>query len=159
VVKKKYIVFATITSKTKGKKPILVGGSAVEFYTQGAYKSLDLDVIAIKKELEPTLKAMGFKKSGRHWYNEDVSLKIVSSQTKEKVKKVNIEKYTIHMISVEDLIVDRLNACKYWKSQLDCEQAEYLLKAYYPSLNKTYLEKRAREEGVSKRLNTLKNLI
>lgn len=159
MVTKKYIVFATITSKIQGKKPILVGGSAVEFYTQGAYKSLDLDVIARKKELEPTLKAMGFKKSGRHWFNEDVSLEIVSSHTKEKVKKVKIEKYTIHMISVEDLIVDRLNACKHWKSQLDCEQAEYLITAYYPVLNKTYLEKRAREEGVLKKLNTLKKSV
>lgn len=155
MVSKKYEVFGEISARVKGNKPILVGGSAVEFYTQGAYKSLDLDVIAKKKVLEPMLKEMGFKKSGRHWYTEDVSIEIVSSHTKERTKVMKIGGHEIRIISVEDLIVDRLNACKHWDSRLDCEQATYLLAGYWDVVDKGYLRERAKEERVLKLLNTL----
>ncbi|MFQ5975945.1 MAG: hypothetical protein ACE5J5_06505 [Candidatus Hydrothermarchaeales archaeon] len=153
---RKYEVFGEISSKVKGEKPILVGGSAVEFYTQGAYKSLDLDVIAKQGALEPVLKSMGFKKSGRHWYTEDVSLEIVSSYTKLRTKNMKIGESEMRIISVEDIIVDRLNACKHWDSSLDCEQATYLLAGYWDVSDRDYLRKRAGEEKV---LDTLEDFL
>jgi predicted nucleotidyltransferase len=155
MVEKKYVVFGEISRKVKGEKPILVGGSAVEFYTQGAYKSLDLDVIAKKQLLEPVLRERGFKNSGRHWYSEDVSLEIVGSSTKERVKTMKIGESRFKVISVEDLIVDRLNACKHWASELDCEQAAYLFAGYSDRLDKLYLQTRAEEEKVADHLKKL----
>ena len=155
MVAKKYQVFADITKRVKGEKPILVGGSAVEFYTQGAYKSLDLDVIAKKKYLEPVLKELGFKRSGRHWYTGDVSLEIVGAATKERIKTMKIGGHEFKVIGVEDLIIDRLNACKHWNSELDCEQAAYLLAGYMEHVDEKYLRIRAGEEKVAESLDAL----
>jgi len=46
------------------------------------------------------------------------------------------------------LIVDRLNACKHWKSQYDCEQAQVLVGAYSGKLDWEYLKKRMKEEDL-----------
>lgn len=42
------------------KKPILVGGSAVEFYTRGMSKNIDMDIVADRKVIEPLLIGQGF---------------------------------------------------------------------------------------------------
>jgi DNA-binding transcriptional ArsR family regulator len=43
----KFGILAEISEKLpKNKKPVLVGGSAVEFYTRGTCKSIDIDLLA-----------------------------------------------------------------------------------------------------------------
>jgi hypothetical protein len=49
------------------------------------------------------------------------------------------------IIGIEDLIIDRLNACKHWKSETDCEMVALLLKRYSADLDWDYLEKKAAE--------------
>jgi len=46
------------------------------------------------------------------------------------------------------LIVDRLNACKHWKPQYDCEQAQVLLEVYSEKIDQEYLKKRMKEEDL-----------
>lgn len=48
------------------------------------------------------------------------------------------------IIGVEDLIIDRLNACKHWKSEIDCEMTELLVLRYRKELDWTYLENEPR---------------
>lgn len=48
------------------------------------------------------------------------------------------------IIGIEDLIIDRLNACKNWNSQIDCEMAELLVFRYIKELDWVYLENRAK---------------
>jgi hypothetical protein len=40
-------------------------------------------------------------------------------------------------------LIDRLNACKHRKSEIDCEMVDLLAKRYFEELDWTYLEKRA----------------
>ena len=47
------------------------------------------------------------------------------------------------IIGIEDLLIDRMNACKYWKSEVDCEMVELLIRKYAEELNWKYLEKKA----------------
>jgi hypothetical protein len=47
------------------------------------------------------------------------------------------------IIGVEDLLIDRLNACKHWNSQIDCEMAELLIAHYSKELDWTYLKGKA----------------
>jgi hypothetical protein len=58
----------------------------------------------------------------------------------------------IRILSIEDLIVDRLNACKHWKSQYDCEQAQVLIGVYLDKLDREYLNKRMKEEDLEKEI-------
>ena len=49
----------------------------------------------------------------------------------------------IRVIGFEDIILDRLRACKHWTSARDCEQAESLLTLYCDGLDWEYLHRGA----------------
>ena len=147
----KFRILAEISEKLSGnKKPILVGGSAVEFYTRGTCKSIDIDLLGDRESLVKLLEDMGFSKMGRHWfYTKDIGIEIVGSSAEgRRVNEVLHEGKLIRIISIEDLIVDRLNACKHWKSQYDCEQAHVLFAAYMDKLDMDYLKTRMKEEDL-----------
>ncbi len=147
----KFRILAEISEKfPEKKKPILVGGSAVEFYTRGTCRSLDIDLLADRDSLGRVLEEMGFSKIGRHWfYTKDIGIEIVGDPAEgQRVNEILHEGKLIRVLSIEDLIVDRLNACKHWKSQYDCEQAQVLVGAYLDKLDKEYLKKRMKEEDL-----------
>ncbi|MEW5692463.1 MAG: hypothetical protein AB1765_04130, partial [Candidatus Hydrogenedentota bacterium] len=51
---------------TKGLKPILIGGCALEFYTYGGYNTMDIDIALPEDEYyNELMKTLGFKKEGR----------------------------------------------------------------------------------------------
>ena len=147
----KFRILANISEKLpNNKKPILVGGSAVEFYTLGTCKSIDIDLLGDRESLIKVLEEMGFSKIGRHWfYTKDIGIEIVGESVEgRRVNEILHEGKPIRVISIEDLIVDRLNACKHWKSQYDCEQAQVLMGAYSEKLDREYLKKRMKEEDL-----------
>jgi hypothetical protein len=47
------------------------------------------------------------------------------------------------IIGIEDLVIDRLNAYKHWKSEVDGEMVELLIGRYGNDLDWPYLEKKA----------------
>ncbi len=151
----KFRFLAEISEKLpEKKKPILVGGSAVEFYTRGTCKSIDIDLLADRDSLIPILENMGFSKIGRHWfYTKDIGIEIVGESTEgRRVNEILHEGKLIRILSIEDLIVDRLNACKHWKSQYDCEQAQVLVGVYSDKFDREYLRKRMKEEDLEMEL-------
>lgn len=147
----KFRILAEISERLPGgKKPILVGGSAVEFYTRGTCKSVDIDLLADRKSLESILNEMGFSKIGRHWFfTKDIGIEIVGDSIEgRRVNEILHKGKIIRVLSIEDLIVDRLNACKHWKSQYDCEQAQVLIGVYRDKLDMQYLMRRMKEEDL-----------
>ena len=162
LIERKLFVVGIITSELRkiGITPIVVGGSAVEFYTSGAYESLDIDLISKKPETFDLLKKMGFKNIDQHWSLLDygIDLEIVGwhlSGSKEKLIKVNVDRYEAFLIGIEDLIVDRLCACKFWKSSLDYEQANVLLNIHKDEIDFLYLKDKAKKEEVIKELDEI----
>ena len=146
---KKFDFLAELSSHfPDNKKPILVGGSAVELYTRGMAKSIDLDLIADKSKLVPMLLDMKFKQMGRHFYKGRIYIEIPSDSLAGRSVILKYKDKKIRVISVEDLIIDRLCACKFWNSVYDCEQALMLMEAYKDKLDKRYLNKRAEQENV-----------
>lgn len=146
---KKFDFLAEISSNFPDeKKPILVGGSAVELYTRGMSKSIDIDLIADRSAIVPLLLKLDFKKTGRHFYKNRIYIEIPSDVLHGRSAIVKYKNKKIRVISVEDLIIDRLCACKLWDSVYDCEQAQMLIKAYKSKLDRQYLNERAREEGL-----------
>lgn len=136
------------------KKPILVGGSAVELYTRGRATSLDLDLIGDISQIAPLLEGQNFKREGRHFHKGLIYIEIPSDilhGERSAVFEYNDKK--IKVICVEDLIIDRLCGCKFWKSEYDCEHARMLFASYKNKLDIEYLESRARVEDVSELLS------
>ena len=145
-----------------GVTTYLVGGQAVEIYTGGQFSTGDIDITASNREkTSELLLQMGFLKTGMIWLSEDLGLavQIVDSYPSrtEKTRKIVIEGRVVNVVGVEDLIIDRLVAAKYWRSnpKLDMEQAAVLLSEFRDGLDLSYLEKRANEEKVADYLRLL----
>lgn len=95
---------ATIIARTlepQGDYTIVVGGSAVSFYTGGAYLSRDVDLItaASGDQLGELMTLLGFERRDGAWLHTETDV-----------------------IGLEDLLVDRLNAVVHWK---DTEAREW----------------------------------
>ncbi len=152
-LKRQLLMVALITNllEQKGKgAPIVIGGCALSYYTREVYFTADIDLAYADREaLDAVLKEIGFKKQGRYWTNEELKIAIevpasVLAGEDSPVENVEIEdNLYCRIIGIEDLIIDRLNACKYWKSEIDGEMVELLLKRYAKELDWGYLEKKA----------------
>ncbi|MCE9624098.1 MAG: hypothetical protein K8R69_01395, partial [Deltaproteobacteria bacterium] len=104
-----------------GQDPILVGGAAVEFYTQGGYTTADIDMIAPGgPELFGKMSEMGFERMGKDFVDEKNKIYIEfpgrALGPTERDRRILIGDRYLRIISIEDLIVDRLCSFKYWKS-------------------------------------------
>ena len=131
----------------------LVGGQAVETYTAGQFTTGDIDITTTdRKTTEEILVRMGFKREGMVWLNELLGLAVhivgAFPTRSEKVRTVHVGPYTVKIVGVEDLIVDRLAAAKFWKSRRDAEQARVLFDGFRKQIDMQYLRKRASEEKV-----------
>jgi predicted nucleotidyltransferase len=150
--------------KEKGIDFILVGGSAAEVYSFGKYQSADIDLVSSGSiGLRETLSELGFKQTGKNWISEELRLLIeipdsVLVGDQNKVRAIEIGNgMTVKVIGIEDLILDRLVSCKFWKFKNDCEIAEYLLFKYRDDLDMEYLTETAMTEKVIDKLQELLN--
>lgn len=152
-LKRQLLMVALITRllEQKGKEaPIVIGGCALSYYTREVYFTADIDLAYADREaLDNVLKEIGFVKEGRYWVNEELKVAIEVPATAligedSPVEIVEIaENLQCKIIGIEDLIIDRLNACKYWKSEIDCEMVELLINKYIKELDWDYLKKKA----------------
>jgi hypothetical protein len=154
-LKKKMLLLGYVTNslERKSESVYLVGGQAVETYTAGQFTTGDIDITATDRDTtEEVLKQIGFKKQGMIWLNETVGLAvhIVDSYPKrtEKTRTFQVGSYTVRVVGIEDLIIDRLSASKFWKSQRDSDQANALFKSFRAQLDLQYLRERAKQDKV-----------
>lgn len=109
-----------------------MGGAAVEFYTQGGYTTRDIDMVAPGgAELINVMARLGFKRRGKDFIHEGLKIYIEFPSSflgrGERANLITIDATPLEIISVEDLIVDRLCAYKFWKSGIDGVNAMMLM--------------------------------
>ena len=146
--------------RTAGCSPVLVGGGAVEIYTRSAYTTHDLDFVAAQSDaLDQAMVELGFSRIGRHWIHEPFRLAVEFPGTvlypAESVA-IDVDGLQLHVIAIEDLIVDRLASWKYWRWNADGAAAALLL-AQHPDLDAARLEERASTEDVADALAALQS--
>jgi hypothetical protein len=141
--------------------PVVVGGEAVELYTQGSYTTGDIDIKSPHAATVSILKGWGFSKKGRTWFNKELDIYVdwVGSSLEEgeeaesRVTTIKVARgLEIRVISIEDLVIDRLNAAKWWGDVDSLMWARVLLNVKKRSkgkIDRAYLKKRAREETVA----------
>lgn len=152
-LKRQLLMVALITNllEQKGKSaPIVIGGCALSYYTREVYFTADIDLAYSDRDaLDAVLKELDFKKQGRYWISEELKMAIEAPASglpgeDSTVEVVEVaDNFYCRIIGIEDLIIDRLNACKYWKSAIDCEMVELLIGRYTKELDWGYLEKKA----------------
>lgn len=101
-------------------RPIVVGGSAVEFYTTGGYMSADVDLIMLHPEdADAVLASSGFVRTGRYWSLPDTDLLVeFPGQTLtnaplayERTTEVSLgDGLVATIIGIEDILIGRLYA-------------------------------------------------
>lgn len=128
-------------------KPVIVGGLSVDIYTKGDYATRDIDFVSTGYEkINSVLSELGFIKENRHFYHNDleVAVEIPSNQLAgdfDRINKVNIsEDNFVYVISLEDIIIDRLKGFVNWQSSEDGYWGFLLLSSNYTSIDITYLK-------------------
>jgi hypothetical protein len=153
---RKMLLIGYLTERLEKDKPesvYLVGGQAVETYTAGQFRTGDIDIVTPdSKAAGEILKRIGFERKGMIWLNKDLGLAIhivgLFAQNSEKARIIHAGPYKVRIVGIEDLIVDRLAAAKFWNSQVDLEQATALWKGFRKQIDLQYLRRRARQEKV-----------
>lgn len=140
---------------------VLVGGAAIEFYTQGAYSTSDIDMITEEgPELITTMKDLGFEKLGKDFVHQKLNIYIEfpgrNLQNNEESILIKVKDKTLPIISIEDLIVNRLCAFKFWKIAI--EGLNVLLLLENNEVNEKRLRDRAHEENVEDALKGLSKI-
>jgi hypothetical protein len=152
-LKRQLLMVALVTRllEERGKSsPVIIGGCALSYYSREVYFTADIDLAYSDREsLDSVLESLDFQKRGRYWVNEGLKIAIeapasVLAGEESPVETVDLgEGLHCRIIGIEDLLIDRLNTCKHWKSEIDCEMVELLLKRYLNDLDWSYLERKA----------------
>lgn len=113
---RKNLLVAEIVStlfRAAGTEPVVVGGSAVEFYTDGAYVSGDVDIcfdgprLPAPRERETILAAAGEPVGTRSWKIADVVVDLLG-RLETSARGPLQQLGEISLIRIEDLIAERI---------------------------------------------------
>jgi len=157
-----FLAWLTVKMQDKGINFTVVGGEAAELYTFGKYESAAIDIVSSGSiSLRETLREIGFKNQGKDWWSDSlrIFLEIVSSSftgDETRVKGMDLGRgISVRVIGIEDLILDRLASCEFWKFKADCEIAIDLLARYRTEIDMDYLTVKAKTDKVSSKLQEL----
>lgn len=147
--------------------PILVGGGAVELYSMGGYASLDLDLAGDDGVIARFAQRLGMERH-EHYPNIffsrklriilDLRGKIEADGAEERKRRLDMGAGRIVVaVSLEDIIVDRLMACKWGKHPPSCLVAELLIRVNPGGVGIPLLRELAGREQVTEELETILN--
>jgi excisionase family DNA binding protein len=140
--------------------PVVVGGAAVQYYTNGNYPTLDLDLVGASEPIGHVFESWGFLREGRHWYDSELAFAVeapggqLEDAERRRVVGVRVGGLEAYVLGMEDLIIDRLNACVHWKDAESCRWAKVMI-VTAPELDVAYLEQRAETELVLDKLREM----
>ena len=152
-LRKKMLLLGYVTSKLEKKKQsiFLVGGQAVETYTAGQFLTGDIDVTTSDSATtQKVLKSLGFEEIGMIWLNKPlgIAFHIVGHFAPERPRTIRIGPYKARIVGVEELILDRLSAAKFWNIPADYERAKVLYDNFEKQIDKDYLREIAKKKKV-----------
>jgi hypothetical protein len=135
-------------------EPILVGGCALEVYTEGGYATGDVDLaLPASPAVDAAFADLGFAKRGRFWVRPELELYFeapapagLPGETAPRTV-LDVDGLRVVVLGVEDLLMDRLRAWVHWKSEEDGRWATRLARLYARELDWAYLRERAANAG------------
>lgn len=148
-------IAAIITERAKSfaNELVVVGGSAVEFYTAASYMTADLDFVAKDDHrIAEVMHSLGFEMDSQYiWYHPDTPVIIEFPKAPlagdiNRIQIVETEYGEANIIGIEDIILDRIKGRVFWQD--DNEWLEYMLYAHYDKVDFNYLRELAVKELV-----------
>lgn len=122
-----------------GIEVVLVGGLAVEIYTENLYLTKDIDMVNTNykspRELNSAMGDLGFVKKGRIYVNPSTEITVefppgalsVGDEPITSTTTVLLMKGTIPILQISDVIKDRLVAYIHWRDKQSLVQALAIL--------------------------------
>jgi hypothetical protein len=150
--------------KHKDIRVVLVGGLAVEIYTENQYLTNDIDMVDISYQKPAVLRAamleLGFTKQGRVYRNSSTDIVMefpsaplaVGDELIKEQTNIETEFGEIPILFAVDVIKDRLAAYLHWKDQQSLIQALCIMLCHkiVPKEIKAFYENEASEEAFEK---------
>ncbi len=144
-------------------KAVMVGGSAVEFYTSQQYATQDIDfVLNTNEKVTECMNSLGFINNGGVWECDGTPFVVEFPKGPlagdiNRVTNVNVDDRILVVIGLEDIIIDRSLRGKFWEAAPKVkgkkfregyfnEWAKFMIEAHSDLLDWDYLKQRAREE-------------
>lgn len=132
----------------------VVGGAAVEAYSRGSYMTQDVDY-ALSETVaaaEPVLAALGFAREGRAFYHPEAAFVVefpgrLDAGEMERLVTVEIDGLEVSLLSLEDIICDRIAAARHWGDASSAEWARLLMAAHWERINFDLLARLCGEAG------------
>lgn len=141
--------------------PVIVGGMATEIYSFGKYTSDDIDIKSDRGNTFYLLTLLGFERHGEHvWFSKEFRIILdwlgadfeQGAELKRRILNVQTEHGPIALVPVEELIVDRLCAAKFWHHRASFDWAKYLYEsadALGLEIDEDYLRMRVAQEDIA----------
>ncbi len=133
--------YVAVHLKKNGIDTILVGGAVVSIYSNGAYRSGDLDFVKVSMfvtKLEETMNELGFKKLGRHFVHPECKHLFVEFPGGPPLgigedntivpDEVEVNGTIIKIFSPTDCVKDRLASYIHFKAPEGLDQAVLVAK-------------------------------
>lgn len=149
----------------------VVGGAAVQYYTDAEYVTKDLDAILMgdtAEIIDAVMGSLGFKRTTMYRHFEHPSLPFVVEFPPSPIEvgdrhisdviQLKLDQLNVRVIRVEDIIMDRLIAAKEWRDRPSLDQAKLLWRKNKDQIDLKYLTQFAKEEGVLPLLKEIKKM-
>lgn len=120
----------------EGIHSVLVGGAVVAIYTEGLYRSGDLDMVPdeiSRQRLEEALAAIGFQPTKSRYFKHPACPHLFLEFPRGPVEigeqfpvipdEIEVEGRTLRLLSPTDSVKDRLAGYIHWKSRANFDQA------------------------------------
>lgn len=139
--------------EAEGLRCTLVGGSAIEIYAPGIFKSGDIDLVieelrgaAGRERLDPVFAGLGFEKAGRHWRRGDLFVEVPSQCLEDPAEVIRLGHFRLNVVAKEVLLADRVVGFKYWRQTSYGQQAIDMIAAFGDDLSADRLMPRLTQE-------------
>jgi hypothetical protein len=147
---------------TEGR--MVVGGSAIEIYTGGAYVSGDVDYVTKSRQaVERVLRAWSFNDEGK-WFSKpswglfvDV-METPGTGVRRLTRIITTKAGPFRIAAIEDLLIKRVREAVFWQGRKEAFDQAVLLARHADKVDWEYVQHYANREGWLLQLRELRRI-
>lgn len=147
---RRHLLVAAAIREVCGVEPVIVGGTAEEYWTADEYHQTDLDLCGpLSPEDQEVLRQLGFTQDRRHWYHEQAKVAVefpaaVLDGDPERIHRDDIGGGTFTVIGVDDLYLHRLRQATVTgeATRIEFQSALAVAAARYEDIDWPYVRRR-----------------
>jgi len=147
----RHLLVAAALREVLDPDPIVVGGTAEEYWTGAPYHPTDLDMcVPLSPANTAALRRLGFRRDGRHWIHPEIEVAVEFPEAfidgdEGRTREIELGNGTARIIGVDDLYLDRLRQSTISDREgLEFKSALAVAAAAYEAIDWPYVDARLR---------------